>query len=561
MDDFQFPIISLNVRGLRDYKKHIKINNWLSKHNSHKGITFLQETHSQADIENEWFKRTRGDLIMSHGESNSKGTAILFGNELNYKLNEKKVHKYGRYVIILAVIQGTNFLLINSYLPNIEKDQILIMREIMKTVNSMDIPTETYMIWGGDFNFCFDLELEAYGGNPMPKNKSIETMETIMQEYDLCDIWRLRNPVLKRYTWRGAGQGKSSTPGKFLQRRLDFFLVSDELQPFVVNCDIIPAPSTDHSAITMKFETFQEGKRGPSFWKFNNSLLENEKYIIELTHKIKSYKNNLNENNITSPQLRWELLKYEIRKFSIHFSKNLAKTRKKYYADIEKEICRIENQNGWEENSQLVDNHDKLLKELEIRSNYITEGIIIRSKAKWYEFGEKSNKFFLTLEKRNKAKTHIRKIIKDDKEIIDQDKILKTIKEHFNGLFKSKSNRSEEECVEFLKNYPVPKVAEADKILCDRIITTKEGFEALKQMGASKSPGNDGLTKEFYMHFWLELKDDLVNCLNKNFDCGMLTNSQKQIIITLLEKQGKDNRYLENWRPIKSYQCRYQNLQ
>jgi hypothetical protein len=43
---------------------------------------------------------------------------------------------------------------------------------------------------------------------------------------------------------------------------------------------------------------------------------------------------------------------------------------------------------------------------------------------------------------------------------------------------------------------------------------------------------------------------DLVNCLNKNFEIGSLSNSQKQIIVTSLEKQGKDNRLLDSWRPI-----------
>ena len=47
--------------------------------------------------------------------------------------------------------------------------------------------------------------------------------------------------------------------------------------------------------------------------------------------------------------------------------------------------------------------------ELESIYNYITEGIILRSKVDWYEHGEKSSKYFLNLEKRNKAKSHLRK--------------------------------------------------------------------------------------------------------------------------------------------------------
>ncbi|KAK3735095.1 hypothetical protein QZH41_011255 [Actinostola sp. cb2023] len=59
-------------------------------------------------------------------------------------------------------------------------------------------------------------------------------------------------------------------------------LILDSLQPFIDKTSIIPAPSTDHHAITLKFCSFNEGKKGPSFWKFNNSLLRDEVYVKEV---------------------------------------------------------------------------------------------------------------------------------------------------------------------------------------------------------------------------------------------------------------------------------------
>ena len=45
----------------------------------------------------------------------------------------------------------------------------------------------------------------------------------------------------------------------------------------------------------------------------------------------------------------------------------------------------------------------------------------IRSKCDWYEHGEMSIKFFLSLEKQRGAQNTIKKLIADDKEIIRQD--------------------------------------------------------------------------------------------------------------------------------------------
>ena len=46
--------------------------------------------------------------------------------------------------------------------------------------------------------------------------------------------------------------------------------------------------------------------------------------------------------------------------------------------------------------------------------DHLAQGIISRSKVTSYEKGEKSNKYFLNLEKKNKAKTHIRNLINDN---------------------------------------------------------------------------------------------------------------------------------------------------
>ena len=38
--------------------------------------------------------------------------------------------------------------------------------------------------------------------------------------------------------------------------------------------------------------------------------------------------------------------------------------------------------------------------------------------------------------------------------------------------------------------------------------------------------------------------------LNYAFEKGELSSSQRQAVITLIEKKGKDKCYLKNWRPI-----------
>ena len=69
-------------------------------------------------------------------------------------------------------------------------------------------------------------------------------------------------------------------------------------------------------------------------------------------------------------------------------------------------------------------------------------------------------------------------------------------------------------------------------------------------MDNNKSPSNDGLPKEFYLKFFDLIGENLCNCLNENYKIGQLTNSQRQAVITLIQKPGKDSRQFKSWRPI-----------
>ena len=69
-------------------------------------------------------------------------------------------------------------------------------------------------------------------------------------------------------------------------------------------------------------------------------------------------------------------------------------------------------------------------------------------------------------------------------------------------------------------------------------------------MKNGKSPGNDVLTKEFYVCFFNEISDSLAAALNRPFEVSQLSSSQRPAVIVLIEKKEKDKRLMKNWRPI-----------
>ena len=65
-----------------------------------------------------------------------------------------------------------------------------------------------------------------------------------------------------------------------IQRRLDYWFISDSLQDDVAKTDImITAINTDYPAVVLEVDSLAEYPRGPSFWKFNNSLVDDSNFV------------------------------------------------------------------------------------------------------------------------------------------------------------------------------------------------------------------------------------------------------------------------------------------
>ena len=76
----------------------------------------------------------------------------------------------------------------------------------------------------------------------------------IKEKFDLRDIWRIRNPKKKRYTFR---QQHSSG---YIQRRLDYFFISNVSQESVKIPVVLAAFSTDDSSIMFFFFANLKGR-------------------------------------------------------------------------------------------------------------------------------------------------------------------------------------------------------------------------------------------------------------------------------------------------------------
>ena len=85
----------------------------------------------------------------------------------------------------------------NCYAPNEEKDPLKVLDDLNHILDNTDNSEDTVLVWGFDFNLIFDIRLDADGGSPKLKLKSISKVSSVTAENDLCDIYKTRNPEIE----------------------------------------------------------------------------------------------------------------------------------------------------------------------------------------------------------------------------------------------------------------------------------------------------------------------------------------------------------------------------
>ena len=133
-------LISLNVRGIDNFKKRKIIFAWCRKQKS--DFIFLQETHSKKDSEACWENEWESDIIMAHGSSNSWG--------VDCTIHSKILDPLGRYVILKAEINDKMYVLINVYAPNKDANIIKFLNNLLMTLRKNNFDKEENIVIAGE---------------------------------------------------------------------------------------------------------------------------------------------------------------------------------------------------------------------------------------------------------------------------------------------------------------------------------------------------------------------------------------------------------------------------
>ena len=546
-------ICSFNCRGLGDKRKRADVLNFLNTKKF--SIVCLQDVHWTCEMENQIKLDWGYDCFFSHGTSNSRGTAILLNDNFIFKAHGYKSDPGGNWVILDITFSDIRVSLANIYGPN--QDDPSFYKNIMDEIESYN---NAHSIICGDFNLVQQPNMDTMNYNSVGNPKARKEVLNMMNIHDLIDPWRENNPTARRYTWR--------QPTPFKQGRLDFFLLSHEMFSMVDNTDILPGYRSDHSIPTVTFAK-QTPHRGRGYWKFNNSLLKDTKYIQVVKDAIgeivKQYAaspySRENMKNIPgkevqfniNDQLLLDMILVDIRGKTIPYGASMKRKREKEIKSLEAEISRIDHTLDLNPTHTTADTLMEDLKSAnkklqELRDVHM-EGVKIRARVQNLEFGEKPSKYFLNLEKKNYVNKSINFLEKQNGiKTNSQKEILEEAKMFYENLYSDKEKQIDTSLLDTIPN--IPTLSEDESSQIDGVLEYDEVLNALKSMQNNKTPGPDGFTVEFFKFFWKDLSSFIIRALNSAFDRGSFSHFQNLGVITLLPKGNKPRQHLKNWRPI-----------
>ena len=521
----ELKLISLNIRGLRN--KCFQIIDLIKRYKP--DFILLQETN----IDN---TRTANAITLALGLKEGffsfgptgrvgSGVAIFKCSDI-WVVTQSNTDADGRTVFLTITSNNKTYTLINSYTPAVTKHQQKYYETFTQTIDTFH--SNYPIIIGGDFN-----NTQARDGT----RTYFKTLQLCLNNYNMTDTFITLYPDSNDTTHSSS----TSNSGHRIDRVYAYKDINVIEAKHLNEC----LNYTDHKGVlaelNMTNTTHETRNKRSPHWKLNNTILDNEIYVNEIRKQINYHKIDI-ENAATRKEisLLWENLKLNIIDISQRISTQLHRTRKKDQIDI-MDSLNMSKLNNTHEQTQLLE------LELEKIAQEKYKGAQIRTKL-YTKIDETPSRQFLTLEQNVQNNRQIKEVknIHGDTCTNTHD-ISNAFKEFYQNLYTHE--RTSKNAQDLFLTYANP-LNEEDKNKMEAPFTVNDFKHALSEMNKNKTPGPDGLTVEFYRHFYDDLSPLFVKLIEEIYNTGTLPNSLTLSYITLLPKDNPDKTSLKNYRPI-----------
>ncbi|CAM2119976.1 unnamed protein product [Caretta caretta] len=425
--------------------------------------------------------------------------------------------------------------LINVCAPTSGPERLQFYQRASAFLGTLD--SHECLVLGGDFNTTLE-EQDRSGTEQCPA--TADTLWEIVEHHSLVDIWCDHHPDdTSMFTFVQVEAHWSS------HSRLDRIYLSCFHLSQAHSSSIRLAPFSDHHLSTVTASLCVE-RPGPAYWHFNNSLLEDEGFVMSFQEFWLAWRGQ--RHAFPLAQRWWDLGKVCARLFCRDYTRGTSQRRNAAIEQLEREVLELERRLAASpEDPLLCGACREKREELRALEDSRARGAFVRSRNRLLREMDRGFRFFYALEKTRGAKKHVTCLLAEDgTPLMELVAMCGRARDVYASLF-SPDPTDSGACRVLWEELPMVSASNQDRLKLPLILA--KFSEALRRMPTNKSPGMDGLTVEIYRVFWDVLGPDLVTVWAESLQSEVLPLSCRRAVLALLPKKG-DLRDLQNWCPV-----------
>jgi len=536
-----------NVSGCKEYNKLKILTAWLfNQAKSDRFVFSLQETHIGSKESSLVRMLWRSGVIISPSINNARGVLTFYNSSLFENIILESGSSDGRSTWLIGSTGSQVEMFISIYSPNSGKNAEF-YTAFFKKVNNLAVQYSVDNIFiSGDFN----LEIWPDKNNLRKISKYEDKLAKLIRfELDSLGLNNLFDKCKDRHTWNR--NKKFST--------LDYVIGPKQIadsKPF--NHLKWGVDKSDHAAIYVDIR--YELDKGKGMFRPNLAFLDSPE--LRQSFESELFLELMATPSSWDPHMKLEFTKVMIRTKVGEFSLKFKKSNDDRHNNCMAELDRLKN---LKEKLVNVPSHplnsiitledvDKDIDSIEAQLDKIlierTKMLANKSRIKWLEYGEKSNKYFMNINKSFQNKSYFKSMFRNNQEVFSIDEKLDVVHKFYEDLY---TKHEVQDPTEFLSKINVREIND-DKNILSEPITKEELLAVLKKCGDTAS-GPDGISYRLIKVCWSFYANTLIDSWQYALEKGCLTQSHREAVVCLLPKKGKDPRHVGNLRPISLSNC------
>ncbi|KAJ1217657.1 hypothetical protein NDU88_005250 [Pleurodeles waltl] len=355
----------------------------------------------------------------------------------------------------------------------------------------------------------------------------------------LHDIWRLGHPKQREYSFYSAPHNTHT--------RIDIIWGTRDIGSLVSESEYLAKTLSDHAPLRVTLNWGRLRQAVPT-WRFQAEALQDQAFAELLKESISQYWD-INAMSATTRATEWDAHKVVVRGVCISSTWRVRRSLQAEIGKLEKELRAAEIAVALGEIPHTV------LKERRLKYNDAD------SKLRCHDYnyhltrlqteGDGSSRMLAWLLREDRQQSPIGAIRVGAHDMATtQVEINETFRKYYSNLYTKRTSCTASQLEAFLTDSLLPQLSQTDREKIETPMTMDEIELALTQLPRNKAPGADGLPSEYYKAHLSCLKPHLLRVFVEALTNECLPTSQREAMIVVLPKQGRDPTDVKSYRPL-----------